>query len=267
MKRLLVVILCLLSFPVMALELEGDFSQGGLVVGRTAPGARVSLDGRNVRVSEEGVFLVGFGRDAGGTAELAVREPGGGRRLRTLEIEPRKWKVQRIDGLPGRKVTPKPEDLAHIRADNAAIGRVRKLDTATPHFMSGFVQPVEGRISGVFGSQRILNGKPRRPHNGLDIAAPEGTPVRAMADGLVALVHPDMFFTGKTVMIDHGHGLSSVYVHMSAITVEEGQWIAKGAVIGKVGRTGRATGPHLHWGVSLFSTHLDPSLLIDGEKR
>ena len=140
---------------------------------------------------------------------------------------------------------------------------MRKRDTETTYFASGFLRPIKGgRISGVYGSQRILNGKPRSPHNGLDIAVPKGTPVMAAADGIVALVHEDMFYTGKTVMIDHGHGLTSVYIHMDSIRVADGQRVTKGAPIGTVGMTGRATGPHLHWGVTWFGTHLDPALLI-----
>jgi len=245
-----------------SLALDGNVTQGGLVIGKTEPGAKVSVDGREVRVSGDGAFLIGFGRDAKPAARLRVSHPDGTRSEKTLSVIPRKYKVQRIDGLPPRQVTPtKPEDLKRIRDDNARIAAVRKLDSEQTDFASGFHWPTIGPISGVFGSQRILNGKPRKPHNGVDVAAPRGSTVTAAADGTVALVHPDMFFTGKTVMIDHGHGLSSVYVHMDDILVTGGQRVAKGTPIGTVGKTGRVTGPHLHWGVSLFGTHLDPALL------
>lgn len=246
-----------------SLELDGNLTQGGLLMGRADPGTRVALDGRAVRVSNDGLFVAGFGRSANSQAMLSVTYPDGTTETRTLTVAARKWKIQRIDGLPKRKVTPEKRDLDRIRREGALIAGVRKLDTNATLFKSGFLQPLEGRISGVFGSQRILNGKPRRPHNGLDIAAPKGTPVKAAADGRVALVHQDMFFTGKTVMLDHGHGLSSVYIHMDSILVAEGQTVIKGTPIGTVGMTGRATGPHLHWGVSWFGTHLDPALLVE----
>ena len=244
------------------LALDGNMTQGGLVIGKVEPGARVTVDGGAVRVSGAGAFLIGFGRDAKPVVRLRVTHPNGTRTEKALNVAPRKYKVQRIDGLPSRQVTPtKPEDLKRIREDNAKIAAVRKLDSERSDFVSGFQWPAKGPISGVFGSQRILNGKPREPHNGVDIAAPRGSTVTAAAVGTVALVHPDMFFTGKTVMIDHGHGLSSVYVHMDEILVSQGQQIDKGTPIGTVGKTGRTTGPHLHWGVSLFKTHLDPALL------
>lgn len=244
------------------LTLEGPLVQGGLVFGKTDSGAVVSVDGYPVRVSPEGRFLMGFGRDAKKTARLRIAYPNGGVTEKVLKVEHRDYKVQRIDGLPKKQVTPGPKELARIKADNAKIATVRNRDTAQPFFASGFERPARGPLSGVFGSQRILNGKPRRPHNGVDIAAPRGSPVTAAADGFIALAHPDMFLTGKTVMIDHGHGLTSVYVHMDKILVMQGQRVNKGDPIGTVGKTGRVTGPHLHWGVSLFGTHLDPGLLV-----
>lgn len=256
-------LIAILSVPAgaRAVELDGAFTQGGLVVGRTDPGAEVRLDGTPIRVGGDGIFLLGFGRDAPASAELDVRAPSGGLERKQLVIKPRTYKISRIDGLPSRQVTPDPEALARIRADNAAIGEARRRDSDETGFLGGFSWPVVGRLSGVYGSQRILNGKPRSPHNGVDVAAAEGTDVRAPAAGVVALAYPDMFYTGKTLIIDHGHGLTSVYAHLDAISVKDGQRVAKGELIGKVGRTGRATGPHLHWGVTLRSTHLDPALL------
>ena len=243
------------------LRLDGPLTQGGLVIGHTAPGAHVTINGCGIRVSDRGVFLIGFGRDAKPMAALHIRHPDGHEIRKSLKVKQRDYQVQRINGLPSRQVTPKPEDLARIKNDNAGIAGVRRLDTPGANFASGFQWPALGPISGVFGSQRILNGKPKNPHNGVDVAAPNGSPVTAAANGTVALVHGDMFYTGKTVMIDHGHGLSSVYVHMAGILVREGQRVTKGEAIGAVGKTGRVTGPHLHWGVSLFDVHLDPSLL------
>lgn len=250
-----------LSANAAEVSFEGNFSQGGLVFGNTEPGSRVELDGKPLGLSEDGKFLMGFGRDAPGKAILRITGSDGKTDTRTLTIASRVYKVQRIDGLPTRKVTPRPEDLARIKADNAGIGRVRGLQSANAYFSSGFTWPVTGPISGVFGSLRILNGKPKNPHNGTDIAAYEGTIIRAPADAVVALVNDDMFYTGKTLMLDHGLGLSSVYAHMSAILVKQGALVKKGTPIGKVGQTGRVTGAHLHWGVTLGRTHLDPALI------
>jgi len=245
-----------------ALNLDGPLIQGGLVIGTTEPGAEASLDGKPVRVDDAGTFLIGFGRDAGPRARLVITHPNGDRTEREFKVAARTYPVQHIDGLPERQVTPAPEDMVRIKDDNRRIAEVRRLDSDVRGFASGFMWPAEGTISGVFGSQRILNGKPRRPHNGVDVVAPQGAPVVASADGVVALAHPNMFFTGKTVMIDHGHGLTSVYVHMSDIRVTPGERVKKGTRIGSVGRTGRVTGPHLHWGMSLFGTHLDPALVV-----
>ncbi|NQV99089.1 MAG: M23 family metallopeptidase [Rhodospirillales bacterium] len=245
--------------------LSGPLMPGGLITGKTQPGSLITLNGKAVRVAAGGTFLLGFGRDAKPAQTLEIRAPNGFSYTRDLQLQPRSYQITRIDGLAERKVTPKPEDSKRIQQDNAGIGRVRRLDSHMEDFLSGFQWPASGRISGVFGSQRVLNGKPRSPHNGVDIAAPAGAPVHAAAAGSVALVHPDMFYSGKTVMIDHGHGLSSVYIHMRKIVVKPGQRVNKGDKIGEVGMTGRATGPHLHWGISLFTTHLDPMLVVAGK--
>ena len=248
------------STPAWALELDGQFVQGGLVMGRVQPGSNVTLDGEAVEIATNGAFVFGFGREAQETASLVVIGPDGAKTERTLTVAKQAYDIQRIDGLPERKVTPDPEAVKRIRADNELIWSVRGTMTADTRFLSGFAWPVEGRISGVFGSQRILNGKPRSPHNGVDVAAPTGTPILAPADGVVALVHDDMFYTGKTVMLDHGLGLTTVYAHMDSISVVEGQVVRQGAPLGTVGMTGRATGAHLHWGMTWKGTHLDPKL-------
>lgn len=260
---------CLLAVAVLALPakaadlvLEGSFVQGGLVVGRTAPGAVVLVDGRPVRVSPQGLFVIGFGRDAPPSVEVRAALADGTVGIRTVEVAGRDYAEQRIDGLPERQVTPSAEDLERILADGALIAAARRTDSASTGFASGFAWPVRGDLSGVFGSRRILNGQPRRPHFGVDIAAPSGTPVGAAADGVVVLVHQDMFFNGRTIMIDHGHGLTSVYIHLSETLVVAGQPVARGTPIGRIGSSGRTTGPNLHWDVSLFSTHLDPALLV-----
>lgn len=249
---------------------EGTVEQGGLVIGHATPGATVQVDGRSVPVTLGGDFLIGFGRDAAPKAKVLVVHADGRRETRTLAVRQRTYPEQRIDGLPAAQVTPDPAALKRIRADAARIRAVRaRAVSEEPHYLDGFAWPVKGRISGVFGSRRVLNGVPRRPHFGVDIAAPAGTAIGAMGGGVVALVDDDMFYTGKTLMIDHGHGLASVYAHMSEILVVEGEDVVKGQPIGRIGASGRATGPHVHWGVSLFRTPLDPALVVprprDGE--
>lgn len=258
--------LVLLLVPAFAaaetVSLQGPLIQGGLVVGHAPPGSRVAVDGSPVMVSAEGAFLLGFGRDAAKTAALAITLPDGRVERRALAIEARAYDIQRITGLPLAQVTPPPTDLARIRAEAEMIRAARRRPGAIPDFLGGFTWPADGRISGVYGSQRILNGEPRAPHRGLDIAGPAGAPVRAMAAGVVVLAVPDLFFTGQTVMIDHGHGLTSIYAHLSAISVEPGSRVKPGDPIGAIGATGRVTGPHLHWGVNLFDAALDPALLV-----
>lgn len=243
------------------ISFTGNFTQGGLVLGNTLPGSKIKLSGSDVAVTKDGAFIIGFGRDAGPHAKLEIISNGGGQ-TRMLEITAREYDIQKIDGLPARKVTPKPEDIARIKNDNQKIGKVRTTINQLTDYLSGFEWPVSGPISGVYGSQRILNGNPRNPHNGVDIAAPKGSIIKSPANGIVALVHQDMFYTGKTMMINHGLGLSTVYAHMDSISVREGEVVKKGTPIGTVGATGRVTGPHLHWGMTWKSTHLDPQLVV-----
>lgn len=243
------------------LSFEGKFIQGGLVIGRAPDGSRITLDGKEIKQRADGRFLIGFGRDAKPEAVLQVRH-GDALVTRSLAVKKRRYEIQRIDGLPPRMVTPPKEVLARIRADIQLIRGARLKDTDEPLFDTGFVWPVEGPISGVYGSQRVLNGKPRRPHFGIDIAVPEGTPVRAAAAGIVRVASPDMYYTGGTILIDHGFGLNTAYSHMARVDVKPGQRVAKGEMIGTVGSTGRSTGAHLDWRVNLFLTRLDPALLV-----
>ncbi len=254
--------LVLAAAPAQAAELEGPLMQGGLVVGTAAPGSQVIFDGQQVRVSPEGTFVIGFGRDAAQESVLTLRAPGGREAARRLAIAERSRQVQRIDGLPKRQVTPPESVWKRIKAEQDMIVAVRRRDSALLLLRDGFAWPAQGRISGVYGSQRILNGKPKRPHFGVDVAAPKGTPVHAAAAGVVALMHDDMYYTGKTVMLDHGHGVTSVYIHMSKIVVRDGETVRQGQPIGAIGKSGRATGPHLHWGVYWGETPLDPALLV-----
>lgn len=246
----------------LELSLEGDLMQGGMVIGKAGPDTQIQLDGRTIRVGADGRFVFGFGRDAAASSTLTATN-GADRITRELTITQRDYKIQRIDGLPPKMVTPDPEQLARIRRENGWIAKVRQQDSDAQWFAEQFVSPAEGPISGVYGSQRILNGEPRRPHFGLDVAAPTGTAVTAPAPGIVALAEPDLYFTGGTVMLDHGHGITSVYSHLSRLDVRVGQQIERGERIGAVGATGRATGPHLDWRVNWFEVRLDPALLLE----
>ena len=244
------------------LVLEGSMIQGGLVKGIVEPGTKVVFAGNPVRVSPEGDFLIGFHRDEASGLSLEMVYPDGTTEKINLEIEKRDYDVQRIDGLPPRKVTPNEKDLERIYAETRLIKQARKLDDERTDYKTGFIWPTVGRISGVYGSQRILNGKPRRPHYGIDIAAPKGTPVVAPASGVVTLAHPDTYFNGGIIALDHGHGLSSWFSHLSVLSVQKGDRVSRGDKIAEVGSTGRSTGPHLDWRINLFERRLDPSLLV-----
>ena len=251
------------AFANTRVHLDGPRMQGGLLRGQVPPGSTVEYEGNAVRVSRDGWFLIGFGRDALPEAELVVVFPDGRHERQVLKVDRREYDIQRIDGLPPGKVTPRSEEeLVRIRAEVRMVKQARAIDDPRADFLSGFRWPIKGRISGVYGSQRILNGEPRRPHFGIDIAAPTGTKVLAPADGVVTLVHPDMFFSGGTMIVDHGHGLSSAFLHLSRILVEKGERVAQGQPIAEVGSTGRSTGPHLDWRINLFDRRLDPALLV-----
>lgn len=244
------------------LALKGALVQGGLVFGQAEPGSTTTLDGRPLRLTEDGRFVFGFGRDAPETATLAVTAPDGSMETRSLTIDRRDYEIQRIDGIAQSYVTPPDEVLARIRADAEAAAAARAADRPETDFDSGFIWPAEGRISGVYGSQRILNGEPRQPHYGVDIAALVGTPVKAPADGVVTLAHPDMYFSGATLIIDHGHGLSSTFLHLDSIEVEVGQRVRQGEVVARLGASGRVTGPHLDWRMNWREERIDPALLV-----
>ena len=248
-----------------ALELRGEPVQGGLMFGEVEPGSRVTLDDRDVMVSPEGRFVIGFGRDEKGPKTLTAVDPKGSAQERTFGIKPRDYRIEEVDGLPQRTVTPDPADAERIKQEIALVSAARKRTDERTDYEAGFRWPASGRISGVYGSQRVLNGKPRRPHYGLDIAAPTGTPVHAPAAGVVTLAHPDMFYSGGTIILDHGQGLSSSFLHLSEVLVEVGEQVEQGAVIAKIGATGRASGPHLDWRMNWLDRRVDPQLLMEGE--
>lgn len=245
-----------------AFDLRGDLRQGGLLIGSGAAGATVTLDGRLLRVSPAGRFIIGFSRDAKPSADLQLRWADGRLEQRRLAIQKRRYQVQRIDGLPAKMVTPPAAVIERIMRENRWIKAARQIDSPEPLFLSGWQWPAIGRISGVYGSQRILNGKPRQPHYGIDIAAPKGTPVAAPADAVVRLAESDLYYTGGTLILDHGHGLSSAFLHLATVDVRVGESVRRGQKIGTVGSTGRSTGPHLDWRINWFDRRIDPAPLV-----
>jgi murein DD-endopeptidase MepM/ murein hydrolase activator NlpD len=264
MRGLLLAALILL-LPAAA-PADEALQQGALVVAKEAPGSRVSLDGKDLRVARDGHYVFAVPRLAVPTLTLSVTAPDGTVSQRILAIVQRSYEIDRIDGLPESSVSPSPEILARIKSDAQRVAQARNVDSDEPGWLEKFIWPVAGRISGIYGSQRVLNGKPMAPHLGVDIAAPIGTPILAPADGIVTLADPDQFLTGATVVIDHGHGVNSVYAHLSLMSVHVGQRLTQGESIGALGMSGRATGPNLHWGVDWFFTAVDPALLVPAMK-
>jgi hypothetical protein len=242
-------------------DLPERVSQGALVIGSTAPGNRVSIAGRSLRVDPEGRFVFGVGRDAAGTLPVSVTWFDGARETVNLRIVARDWPIEAVAGVPPKTVDPPPEIAARIAREQAAVAAARLRDDARSDFAEGFDWPVTGRISGRFGSARSYNGKPGSPHSGTDVAAAAGTPLRAPAPGIVSFAEPDLYLTGGTVLLDHGHGVSSAFLHLSRIDVERGDRVARGDVLGAGGAPGRATGPHMHWGLNWFDVRLDPELV------
>ncbi|HED13114.1 MAG TPA: M23 family metallopeptidase [Gammaproteobacteria bacterium] len=258
---LLTAVLLLLSTPLQALVLRGQLQQGGMVIGQTRAGVRIDLDGQPVRVNKDGHFVIGFGRSHPATALLTLRYPDGRLLKKRLVIVQRNYAIQRINGLPEKKVSPPPALAKRIHAEALQVKAARAYNTDLPWFFKPFIWPVTGPITGVYGSQRILNGKPRWPHYGVDVAAPMGTVVHAVAAGIVRLAHPGMYLSGATLVIDHGFGVSSSYLHLSKILVHVGQRVRQGQAVAKVGSSGRVTGPHLDWRINWFKTRLDAALV------
>ena len=257
-NRTLFLLLSCAAVPAWScVELTGEPVQGGLLWGRVPPGTRVTLDDETLRVSDQGVVVLGFGRDETGTKALRV-----GDCVAELDIGAREYRIQHVNGVPQRTVTPDPKDLERIRRESAQVAEARRSSRSATDFAEGFSWPVEGPISGVYGSQRVYNGSPGRPHFGVDVAVPTGTPITTPAPGVVVLAEPDLFYSGGTVIIDHGLEVNSSFLHLSEVTVEVGQHVEPGDVIGKVGSTGRATGPHLDWRMNWRDRRVDPQLLV-----
>jgi murein DD-endopeptidase MepM/ murein hydrolase activator NlpD len=239
--------------------LRGGAVEGGLMIARTAPDNRVTLDDATIPFAPDGLFIVGFHRDSDFPVTIGITKTDGTSQLTVLTPQQRSYQIQRIDGLQKNMVTPPENVIARIKSDQAAVAAARQTPAAAGDFWRGIDWPVTGRISGVFGSQRILNGQPRQPHYGIDIAVPKGTPVRAPASGLVTLVK-DLYFSGWTIIINHGLGLNSTFLHLDSTAISVGDTVQRGSIIGTVGSTGRSTGPHLDWRLDWQGRRIDASL-------
>ena len=246
-------------------ELPDSASQGALVIGHAEPRSRIEVAGRPVRVAGDGTFVFGIGRDDTGPVQIKITWFDGAEESVNLKVTPRDWPIERIDGVPPATVNPPPEIAARIAREQALVVAARARDDAREDFAQRFTWPLQGRISGRFGNQRIYNDTPKSPHSGMDIAAAAGTPVKAPAAGVVTFANLDLYLTGGTLLIDHGHGVSSNFLHLSRIDVQVGDRVEQGQVIGAVGATGRATGPHLHWGMNWFDVRIDPLLLLEAD--
>lgn len=261
MKKIIALLGVLASVPVFALEVTGEWKQGAVLIGRVKPGTLVAYKQRKLQLTADGKFVIGLGRDAPETAVITTITKGK-TQTHNFTVKTRNYDIQRVEGVPQATVEPNKEQDERIAREAALVTSARKVDLPLDFFAQKFQWPLVGPISGVYGSQRVYNGIPKAPHYGLDIAMPVGAKVQAPAGGVVTLVHPDMFLSGGTLIIDHGHGLSSTFIHLSKILVKEGDKIEQGQKIALVGKTGRASGPHLHWAMNWFEERVDPQLLI-----
>ncbi|HEY5971336.1 MAG TPA: M23 family metallopeptidase [Pseudoxanthomonas sp.] len=238
-------------------------SQGALVLGKVPAGSRVGYAGRELRVTAYGTVVFGVGRDEKGPLRVVITRPDGSRDAADIAVSARDWPVEHIKGVPPKTVNPPPDIAARIEREQAQVVAARIRDDARADFAQAFIWPVQGRISGRFGNRRIYNDTPKSSHSGMDIAAPSGTPVKAPASGVVTFAASDLYLTGGTLLLDHGHGVSSNFLHLSRIDVKVGDRVEQGQVIAAVGATGRATGPHLHWGMNWFDVRIDPLLVLE----
>ena len=245
-----------------AIEWRGSWQQGALLLGRVKPGQVVTYGGESLKTTSQGYFLLGLDREAGPVSRVTVRDADGTEVNEEQRVASRSYAIQRVNGVPQETVEPAPEDLARIARDQQLVNNARKVTSNETGFLNGFVAPIEGPVTGVYGSQRVYNGIPKSPHYGVDYAAPKGAIVRAPASGVVRLAHKDLFYSGGTLIIDHGHNLTSSFLHLSDILVSAGMHVERGDIIAKVGATGRATGPHLDWRMNWRDVRVDPQLVL-----
>ncbi|MEE8056885.1 MAG: M23 family metallopeptidase [Pseudomonadales bacterium] len=262
MRQSLMILSCFCLSLANAVELAGPLTQGSLVIGKVEPGTRVVLESKPVKVSDDGLFVIGFDRDAPAVVQLTVEKANGEKELQALSIARRDYNIQYIEGITKKIMSPNEADLKRIRNDSATVQQARGKILERLDFAGEFQWPLTGPITGVFGSQRVYNGVPKRPHYGVDVAAPIGTPVSTPAPGIVTMAHPDMFYSGGTVIIDHGYGVSSTLMHLSKVLVNVGDEVIPGDIVAEVGAGGRATGPHLDWRMNWFKARIDPQLLV-----
>ena len=260
--RLFFFIIFLIPAHSYAIEFKGKFLQGHFIVGITNPSAKIIIDKKEVKVSKDGFFAFGIDRDR--KFDLTITKIQDGKKEKIIKkVLKRKYNIQRIDGLEESKVTPPESVYKRIKEENNKIGKARAINSDLPFFKNQFIMPVKGIISGVYGSQRILNGKPKWPHYGIDIAAKKGTMIKSSGSGTVTIAEDDLYYTGGTIIMDHGHGISTIYSHLESVMVSVGDKINQGDIIGTVGSTGRSTGPHLDFRVNWFQTRLDPMSVIN----
>ncbi len=261
-KNLVFFIAIFITTEAFGVEFQGKFIQGHFIIGKTEPKTKIWIDKQNVRVTDDGYFAFGIGRDRKYDLTITLKKNGKKQKI-VKKVQKREYRIQRIDGLPEKKVTPPEELYERIKRENKLIAKARTVDSSLTFFKNKFIVPIENSIiTGVYGSQRILNGKPKWPHYGLDFAAKEGTKIKAMLDGTVTMAEPDLFYTGGTLIFDHGHGISTLYMHMQKIFVKKGEKVKQGDIIGTVGSTGRATGAHLDVRLNWFGTRLDPATVL-----
>ncbi len=254
-------VLFVASTPIYAqLDLYGEAIQGAMLVGKTYPNAMVKFDGITQKANAKGDFVIGLHRDTSSVTNIKIVRDGQ-TELYTIDIKSRKYEVQRINGLEKKKVNPPKTLLNRLKMEREAIKKARNISSFYTHYTQPWIHPTTGVITGVYGSQRVLNGKPKFPHYGLDYATVQGTKVVAPQSGVISLVQQDNFYSGKTVIIDHGMGVNTAYLHLSEISIKMGQKIKQGQIIGLVGTTGRSTGPHLDWRLNWGGVRLDPALL------
>ncbi len=242
---------------------HGSWQQGSLLLGQVEPGTTLSHQGQMIKTTADGQFLFGLGRNAPATSTFVVTDLTGVKTTEAFRVAARNYTIQKVEGVPQRTVEPPAGQLQRIQSDSALVVQARRLVSDKTDFLSGFIKPLEGPITGVYGSQRYYNGVPKSPHYGLDYAASTGTIVKAPAAGVVRMAHNDLFYSGGTLIIDHGHGLSSSFLHLSEILVEEGHRVQQAEPIARVGSTGRATGPHLDWRMNWRNQRIDPALVLE----
>ncbi len=241
-------------------------SQGALVIGKVPPGSQVKYAGRTLRVSDDGSVVFGIGRDERGPLRIVVQPAGGTSETIEIAVTARDWPLEYVNGVPPKTVNPPAAISERIKREQAQVSAARNRDDPRTDFAAPFIWPVQGRISGRFGNARVYNGQPGAGHSGMDIAVPTGTPVKAPAAGVITFAAPDMYLTGGTILLDHGYGVSSNFLHLSRIDVKVGERIVQGQIIGATGATGRVTGPHLHWGMNWFDVRIDPLLVLERTK-